>query len=74
MCRIKKTWGLRQVRQAVAEANTVAEPYLPFPKRGLDGDPTWIGAVLCYGLAAETAWAKIDGGLLSSHFPTTRGG
>jgi hypothetical protein len=67
MCRLKQAWCLRQMKETVAEANAVAEPYLPLSSRGLGGDPAWIWAMLGYGLTAETAWAKIDGGHLSSH-------
>lgn len=67
ICRVEKTWSLWQFRQAIAKAITMAEPYLPFSGCGLDSDPAWIGAMLRYRFATETAWAKRNVRLFRSH-------
>jgi hypothetical protein len=46
---------------------SMAKPYLPFSGSRLDSDPAWIGIMLRYRSATETAWAKRNVRLFRSH-------
>jgi hypothetical protein len=59
---IKEPWAaFGEISQPLAKAIAMAEPNLPLTGSGLDRNPAGIGAMLLYGLGAETARAKLNG-------------